>query len=102
MECLVCKGICVKKGVRNGVQKYRCTICKKHQQSSYTYGKYSAEKEQLIIQLNNEGCGISSIARITKLSKTTIQRKIKIISLNLRFESMEEENQIYELDELRT
>ena len=56
----------------------------------------------LIKTLNNEGVGISSISRIMKIPKTTVQRLIEIISRTLKKPELTETNQSYEIDELRT
>lgn len=102
MKCQICQGFCIKKGVRNGIQKYQCKGCKKYGQSKYVYSKCTPEKEQMIVQLNGESCGVSSIARVTGLSKASIVRKIRVLSLDLEFKMSKEYNQVYEVDELKT
>lgn len=102
MNCTYCKNKCVKRGVRNNIQKYQCKSCKKYMQEIYTNGRCSKEKDTMIIKLNNEGNGISSIARIVELSKTSIIRRIRKIADSIVKPVFVEKNQTYELDELCT
>ena len=62
MNCIYCKQPCIKKGIRNGIQKLFCKNCKKYQQAQYKIRRVSTEKAHHIALLNNEGLGISSIA----------------------------------------
>lgn len=101
MECKYCKSKCIKKGIRNRIQRYRCVKCNKYQQLTYTYNKEKKD-ENFIKTLNNEGVGICSISRIMNIPKTTVQRLIENISINLKKLYVSEINQTYEMDELRT
>ncbi|OFX21616.1 MAG: hypothetical protein A2033_15085 [Bacteroidetes bacterium GWA2_31_9] len=101
MECKYCKSKCIKKGIRNKIQRFRCVCCNKYQQLCYSYN--TSKKDFVLIKtLNNEGVGISSISRIMKIPKTTVQRLIEIISRTLKKPELTETNQSYEIDELRT
>lgn len=55
-----------------------------------------------MIQLNNEGVGISGIARITGVSKAHVVNKLRSLSKQCFFPLPSESNQHYEIDELRT
>ena len=84
MKCLYCKGLCVKRGKKNGVERYSCKICGKTQQKVYKRQRISKEKQELIVKLSNESCGIRSISRILDISKSSVQRLIIRISSELK------------------
>src|SRR5688572_26514611 len=103
MECRYCKGCCVKAGVRStGVQKYRCRSCKKYQQKEYSNRAYSLTINRQIGQLVTEGIGIRGIARILRISITTVIRRIKQIGKAIDKPFNFIKNRIYEIDELWT
>jgi len=101
MKCKYCKGKCVKRGTTNRRQRYQCKECNKYQQLTYTYNK-EKRNESLLKKLNNEGLGISSISRIINIPKTTVLRLIEKISKETEPKEIEETEQMYEMDELRT
>jgi hypothetical protein len=92
----------VKSGIRNGIQRYRCKECEKYQQAIYVKPRIPQEKYEWTVKLNNEGCGISNIARLLKISKSSVQRLIERIAANLQMPQINESSQSYEIDELRT
>jgi len=102
MRCIYCKKDCYKKGKRNGIQRYQCKHCKKYQQQRYIRSIISKEKYVWVKNLNNEGCGISNISRLLEITKSSAQRLICKISLQIKKPVYKEENQSYEIDELRT
>lgn len=102
MDCKKCNAKCIKRGFNKNTQRFYCTTCKKYFQSSYTNKLCNENDEKLIVILNNEGVGISSIARITGISKANVVRKIKLLAAEIIFQNSIEENQIYEADELQT
>ena len=102
MRCKYCKGRCVKKGLRNDKQRYRCKICIRYQLSNYTYVLYNPKSDKDIIQLNAEGMSISGIARVLDYSKQTIIRRILQLANKVKSPHISEYNQIYEVDELWT
>jgi insertion element IS1 protein InsB len=60
---------CVRAGLRaNGIQKFRCSACKKYQQKEYQKRAYHLDTNNRISQLLVEGVGIRSIARILKIT----------------------------------
>ncbi|MBN8696082.1 MAG: IS1 family transposase [Bacteroidetes bacterium] len=98
--CKYCNNTCIKKGVRNFVQKYLCKICNKYQQKAYKYRKYTELEKKDIINLTKEGACISSISRIILRSKSSIQREIYKAG-NLVYKPLyNENNEEYELDEM--
>ena len=84
MNCHYCRNACVKSGVRKGVQRYQCKVCKRNMQAIYTKPRIPQEKYEWTVKLNNEGCGISNIARLLKISKSSVQRVIERIAANLQ------------------
>jgi insertion element IS1 protein InsB len=100
--CNHCNGNCIKKGFNTTIQRFYCKKCKHHFQENYTYRLYKAEDEKTIVMLNNEGVGISSMSRITGISKGNIVNKIKQIASNIIQPILKEEHQKYEVDEMYT
>jgi transposase-like protein len=102
MKCLYCKGLCVKRGKKNGVQRYACKACGKTQQKHYKKHRIPQYKYDWIVKLNNECCGISNISRLLRITKSSVQRLICKIAHQIKMPIYEESNQSYEVDELRT
>lgn len=80
MNCKNCnQSSCIKKGKRNGKQRYFCKSCNFSFQLEYSYEAYNPETNTLIKSLLKEGCGIRSISRIINISsKTVLSRMLKI------------------------
>jgi len=102
MKCIYCNEDCKKRGKAGSVQRYQCKSCKKSQQENYTKPRIPQEKYEWTVKLNNEGCGISNIARLLEISKSSVQRLIERIVANLKMPEINECGQSYEIDELRT
>ena len=102
MECIYCKSECIRKGKRKGIQRYQCKECGRNFQEEYVKHKILEWKYLLIRILNNEGCSISSISRILGIAKSSVQIIICKIAGRIPVIKVEEENQIYEIDELHT
>lgn len=102
MNCCHCKSKCIKKGVRKGIQKYQCKLCKVYQQEIYKYQKYNPTYDLLIKNLNNEGMSISSISRITSIAKTNVLRRLFFLSKQIEKPIIKEQQQEYEVDEMQT
>ena len=102
MKCRYCRKTCIKKGIRNGVQKCQCKHCKKHQQANYKKHRIKHWKYLWVSRLNNENSGISSIGRLLKISKTSVLRLLKQSQSKIPKPVFTEKNQSYEIDELRT
>ena len=102
MKCKYCRKQCVKKGIRNGVQKYRCKHCKKYQQAVYKKHRIKQWKHNRVSKLNNENVGISSIGRLLKMSRTSVLMLLKQEKAKKGKPIFKEKNQSYEIDELRT
>lgn len=102
MKCKCCKNDCIKKGHYKNVQRFLCKACLRYQQQSYSYKICTSEDEEMIVKLNNEGVGISGIARLTGISKSHVVNKIKELASKIIKEEIKEEGQEYEVDEMYT
>lgn len=102
MECNYCGCKCIKKGKRNGIQRYKCKECGRSHQGRYSKTIIPRETYRWVLQLNNEGCGISSISRLLKISKSSVQRIIERVASTFKMPVINESGQSYEIDELRT
>ncbi|MBS1543399.1 MAG: transposase, partial [Bacteroidetes bacterium] len=103
MRCKYCSQLCLKAGRRkNGTQKFKCQGCKKYQQQTYKYLACYKTTNQSITRLLIEGLGIRSIARVLKISITTVIRRIKGIARLVNKPFAVIRRGIYEIDELWT
>ena len=82
MNCKNCnKSNCIKRGKRNGIQRYFCKSCNSYFQEAYSYIAYQETTNTLIKSMLKEGCGVLSISRIIGISKNTVlSRMVKIIN----------------------
>lgn len=101
-NCKYCNSCCIKKGMYKGVQKLYCSLCHKYQREKYHYRLTTSKDDNNIVLLNNEGMSISSISRYLQIAKTTVRRRILIISNKLSPPDFSEINQAYEVDEMQT
>ncbi len=102
MECKYCKSECIKKGKRRGIQRYQCKHCKRNYQESISKHKINTYKYESVRNLTREGSSISSISRLLKISKSSVQRIIERIATKIKKREYQEKDQTYEMDELRT
>ncbi len=102
MQCKKCKLKCIRKGWYKNTQRYCCKSCNIYQQSNYIYKQRTEADTNMIITLNNEGMGISSMARVLGFAKSSIVRHIKTIAASIVSPFSHELNQDYEVDELQT
>ncbi len=86
---------------KNRTQRFRCKICGKSFLLSYSYNACKRETDISIKEHVKESCGIRSIARLLRISATTVLKRIVRISKTLTkpFIMMGKE---YELDEMCT
>jgi insertion element IS1 protein InsB len=102
VECRFCGGKCNKNGCQsNGIQRYKCKVCKKKQQLNYNYNACQKDVDQQIILFTKEGLGIRSTARVLKISTTTLIKRILLISENCTRPILSL-GKIYEVDEMRS
>jgi insertion element IS1 protein InsB len=102
MKCQYCQSSCSKKGCYKKRQLYRCKSCLKYQRSTYLKVKIGCEKLDLLRRLNREGNSISSISRLLSISKSSVQRKLLELAGQIEKPVCKEQNQKYEIDELKT
>lgn len=103
IACKYCKSYCTKAGVnKNKIQIYRCTQCRKYQQMVYKNQACLAETNRNIVRLLVEGIAIRGIARVLRISVTTVIERIKYIAKSIKKSYAEVKNRIYEIDELWT
>lgn len=81
-------------------QQYFCKNCHKRFLDFYTYRAYLPHINQKIIQLTKEGLGIRSIARVLKISTTTLLKRLIIIAKRIKTPLISF-NKTYEVDEMR-
>lgn len=92
----------IKNGKTNdNKQRYKCKACSKTFIRQYSYNAYKTKTNEYIKNLLIEGCGIRSIARLLKISPTTIIRRIKIIAQKIQ-KPVIMFGKEYELDEICT
>lgn len=85
MKCKICGNLSVKNGKgKTGIQRYFCKGCNQYWQSSYLYKACNRETDQIIVTLCKESCGIRSIARILKISITTVIKRVKQIASKIQ------------------
>lgn len=102
MKCQYCKGACIKKGYYKTIQLYRCKNCFKYQRKRYTKFKIRQDKKEQVKAFTIEGLGNSSISRLLKISKSSVQRTLLALGKQVLKPIITEEKQQYEIDELRT
>lgn len=100
--CRCCSGACVRKGKSGNVQLYRCRRCAKYQRTSYRNRACEPGVNERIVTYVKEGCGIRSVARILRISPTTVIIRIKRIAGRMRRPQALALGRSYELDELAT
>lgn len=101
MKCRYCSETCIKKGKSASHQRYKCTVCKKYQQASYSYTSRLVTDIE-IVNLVKEGCGIRSIGRLLRISNSTVMRRTLKIALKIKRKNAITFGQTYQVDELFT
>lgn len=86
---------------KSGKQRFQCTYCRATYLSEYSYQAYRKSINHKIVILIKEGLGIRSIARVLKISPTTLLKRIIAISKAVKPPYITY-GKIYEVDELRT
>jgi insertion element IS1 protein InsB len=102
-KCIYCSNeSCIKKGIRNNVQKLFCKQCNRWQQTAYCNRKYSEREENLVRKFHNWGNGITAISGLLHIPKTSVLRLMIRKASGLSFSIPEESGQDYLIDELQT
>jgi len=102
MKCIYCQSDCIKKGKVKNVQRYQCKHCGKTQQRRYKKARIEEGKYEWVKNLTKESSSISSISRLLKISKSSVQRVIERIASAIENPVNQENGDQYEIDELRT
>ncbi len=102
MLCKHCKSSCIRKGIRNNIQKYRCKTCGKYSQERYIYRSYNEVTNDDIILFVKEGLGIRSIGRIKRISPKTVISRILKIGNRVKCPFPYVQGNSYEVDEMFT
>ena len=93
---------CIKKGIRNGTQRYWCKHCSCNFQDNYSYKAYENSTNSLIKKLLKEGCGILSISRIIGILKNTVLSRMLKLSNQLKAPFFKGSGCTFEVDEMWT
>jgi len=103
MDCKYCNSACSRAGhSRSGIQRYHCRDCKRYQQGNYVQHARSTDINGSIAELLTEGLAIRGIARILKISITTVVSRIKTIANSTVRPHSVNQHGIFEIDELWT
>jgi len=97
MTCIYCEVPCIKKGVRNSAQKYRCTRCRKYFQSAHRKVRRKRSMQRIGL-LSCRGCGIRDIAWLLHIPKTTVQRWLLLLANECNYNPVFEPGGSYEID----
>lgn len=103
MECRKCKGLSIKNGKvkSNGKQRFVCKICRISFVEEYSNNACRTDINNQLIVLTKEGVGIRGIARILKISPTTVLERILVISAQIKKPPIPF-GRSYEVDEMMT
>ncbi|MBX2827092.1 MAG: IS1 family transposase [Flavobacteriaceae bacterium] len=103
MGCRYCNGLnVIKRGKRNGIQRYHCKDCRKSFQDSYSYQAYNLAIDDLIKSLLREGCGVRSASRILNISCGTVLSRMLKISKQVEVPKFQSFGCKFEVDEMWT
>ena len=101
MKCKYCESpSCIKYARQKDKQRYRCKSCNKFFLESYSLSGAKPEMESQIIICVKNGLGIRNIARILRISKTTVSNKIKAIAQKITKPRNFDIKGKYEIDEM--
>lgn len=97
----ICSYCIIKKGLtKTHKHQFFCKNCKKRFLYFYTYNAYKQDTNERIKEFVKEGLGIRSIARVLKISVTTLLKRIIIISEGISKPILSFRRK-YEIDEIR-
>lgn len=103
MNCKNCnESDCIKRGKRNGIQRYFCKSCNSCFQQTYSYTAYQDTTNTLIKSMLKEGCGILSISRIIGISKNTVLSRMLKVSKQIKAPYFNKLGCKFEVDEMWT
>lgn len=103
MDCRNCSSGCQKWGrQKNGSQRFYCRVCRKSWQEKYVYEACKEKVESRISCLVKESVSIRGIARVLKVSVSTVIRKIKLLGRVIAKPAIPLNRSSFEMDEVRT
>lgn len=102
MSCPYCQGNCIRKGIRQSTQQWRCAGCGRYHRSAYRYKACGPDTDKRLIALTKEACGIRSISRLMRISPTTVVARTLRISRTLGPPMPIATRCHYEVDEINT
>lgn len=102
-QCIHCNSSLIIRSGRtpSGNQRFSCRQCNRRSVECYSYNAHNKDISQQIILFVKEGLGIRSMARVLKISVTTVISRIKKIAGQLKCSPVTK-GQSYEVDEIRT
>ncbi len=101
MNCAIChQDRTIKKGKRNGRQRYYCRVCNKSFQGSYSYRAYCDGIDAMLVKLLKEGCGVRGISRILNIACGTVLSRILKLARQIKRPFFNETGRKFEVDEL--
>lgn len=101
MNCKYCdQDTCIKKGKRNGIQRYHCKACNKSFQDIYSYRAYNSGIDLMLVRLLKEGCGVRGIARIMNISCGTVLSRMLKLAKRIKIPYFIKQGGKFEIDEL--
>ncbi|WP_430408590.1 IS1 family transposase [Kordia sp.] len=101
MNCKKCnQSHCIKKGKRNGRQRYHCKNCKHNFQDNYTYNAYKVTTNIWITRLLKNSCGVMDVSRILEISPKTVLSRMLKISKQIKIPYFNKFGCTFEVDEM--
>jgi IS1 family transposase len=91
---------CIKKGLRNKLQRFYCKDCGKYFQSDYKYYAYKHVTDNFIKSLLKEGCSVRGVSRVLKISKDTVQSRMLKIAKQIKTPYFNKFGCKFEVDEM--
>ncbi|WP_452599638.1 IS1 family transposase [Pontimicrobium sp. MEBiC01747] len=98
--CPDCNGYSIKSGFQKGKQRYKCKVCNKRFQLTYTYKAYNENTNGLIKSLLKESCSVRGISRVLNISCGTILSRLLKISKQIKVPYFNKLGCKYEVDEM--
>jgi len=92
--------ISVKNGFQNNKQHYKCKVCNKRFQFTYTYKAYNENTNDLIKPLLKESFSVRGISRILNISCGTVLSRMLKISKQIKIPYFNKLGCKFEVDEL--
>jgi len=103
MECPKCRSVeCVRNGLMEGFQRYKCKKCGCNYTRSYAYYQKKDKKRRFALSMYLEGLGFHSIARLLGVSHVSVINWVKKYGSQLIGIRNPRPCRIMELDEMHS